>query len=193
MEPMDAEFRPAPTSRRYSAEQRQHAVRMVLALREELGVVYDFEAKSSYSVTVTATDRSNATATVTINLTNVAEPPSAPSAPTVRSVEGSTTSLSVSWPAPANTGPAILSYDLRYRQGASGPWTNGPQNVTVRTAALDSLTADVAYQVQARAGNAEGDSGWSPPGTGTPATPTPTSSCEACTRTGVTLMRCRTL
>ena len=37
MGPMDAGMRPAPTSRRYSAEQRQHAVRMVMALREELG------------------------------------------------------------------------------------------------------------------------------------------------------------
>ena len=34
---MDAEPGWAPTSRRYSAEQKQHAVRMVLALREELG------------------------------------------------------------------------------------------------------------------------------------------------------------
>ena len=34
---MDAEPGRAPTSRRYSAEQRQHAVRMVMALREELG------------------------------------------------------------------------------------------------------------------------------------------------------------
>lgn len=34
---MDAELRPAATSRRYSREQKEQAVRMVLALREELG------------------------------------------------------------------------------------------------------------------------------------------------------------
>ena len=34
---MDAEPGPAATSRRYSKEQKQHAVRMVLTLREELG------------------------------------------------------------------------------------------------------------------------------------------------------------
>lgn len=34
---MDAEIRPAATSRRYSPEQKDQAVRMVLALREELG------------------------------------------------------------------------------------------------------------------------------------------------------------
>ena len=34
---MDTEAGPSATSRRYSAEQKQHAVRMVFALREELG------------------------------------------------------------------------------------------------------------------------------------------------------------
>lgn len=34
---MDSRAGPAATSRRYSAEQKQHAVRMVFALREELG------------------------------------------------------------------------------------------------------------------------------------------------------------
>ena len=34
---MDADVRRAATSRRYSAEQKEHAVRMVLALRAELG------------------------------------------------------------------------------------------------------------------------------------------------------------
>ena len=34
---VDAEVRPAATSRRYSREQKDHAVRMVLTLREELG------------------------------------------------------------------------------------------------------------------------------------------------------------
>ena len=34
---MDAELHPAATSRRYSREQKEQAVRMVLALREELG------------------------------------------------------------------------------------------------------------------------------------------------------------
>ena len=34
---MDTQSRRAATSRRYPAEQKQHAVRMVFALREELG------------------------------------------------------------------------------------------------------------------------------------------------------------
>ena len=35
---MDADVRPAAASRRYSPEQKEHAVRMVPPLREELGV-----------------------------------------------------------------------------------------------------------------------------------------------------------
>ena len=34
---MNVDMRHGPTSRRYSLEQKEHAVRMVLALREELG------------------------------------------------------------------------------------------------------------------------------------------------------------
>jgi len=37
MRVMDADGWPAPTSRRYSAEQKRYAVRMVLALGEDLG------------------------------------------------------------------------------------------------------------------------------------------------------------
>ena len=124
----------------------------------------DHETKSSYSVTVTASDGNGgaATATVTIGVTDVDEPPAAPAAPTV---SASTTSLNVSWTAPANAGkPAITSYDLQYRQGASGTWTNGPQDRTGTTAAITGLSAGTAYQVQVRATNAEGDGPWSPSG-----------------------------
>ena len=60
--------------------------------------------------------------------------------------------------------PAITSYDLQYRQGASGTWTNGPQDRTGTTAAITGLTAGTAYQVRVRATNAEGDGPWSPSG-----------------------------
>ena len=89
-------------------------------IRTKAGVSYDFEAKASYTVTVTATDNSNATAVadVTISISDVDEPPSAPATPMVSAVSGSTTSLSVSWAAPANAGkPAIASYDVQYRVG----------------------------------------------------------------------------
>ena len=144
-------------------------------IRTKTNVSYDFEAKSSYTVTVTATDTSNATAeaSVTIRISDVDEPPSAPATPSISAVSGSSTSLSVSWAAPANAGkPAIDNYDVQYRAGTSGAWTDGPQDVTGTTATITSLATDTAYQARVRATNAEGDSGWSsPPGSGRTSAP----------------------
>ena len=138
-------------------------------IRTKTNVTYDFEAKSSYTVTVTASDGTDtAVATVTIGVTDVDEPPSAPATPAVSAVSGSTTSLSVSWVAPANAGkPAIASYDVQYRAGSSGTWSDGPEDVTITSTSITSLATDTAYQARVRATNAEGDSGWSdPPGSG---------------------------
>ena len=138
------------------------------------GVTYDFEAKSSYSVTIKVSDETDTdTVDVTITLTDVNEPPSAPAAPTVAATSGSTTSLDVSWTAPANSGkPAITSYDLQYRAGTSGSFTDGPQNVTGTSTPIASLNSGTSYQVQVRATNDEGDSGWSGSGNGSTSTPT---------------------
>ena len=138
-------------------------------IRTKTNVSYDFEAKSSYTVTVTASDgTATADASVTIGITDVDEPPSAPATPAVSAVSGSSTSLSVSWAAPANAGkPAIASYDVQYRAGTSGSWSDGPENVAATTATVTGLVADTLYQARVRATNAEGDSGWSdPPGSG---------------------------
>ena len=132
-------------------------------------MTYDRETQSSYSVTVKADDSNGGTDTiaVTITLTNVIEPPGRPAAPSVSSVAGSTTSLSVMWTAPVNTGPAIDTYDLRYRPGTSGSWINGPQNVSGTTSeTITGLTANTLYQVQVQATSGEGNSPWSPPGSG---------------------------
>ena len=128
----------------------------------------DHEAKSSYTVTIKASDGTDSdTMTVTINVTDVDEPPAAPGAPGVTATSGSTTSLDVSWTAPANTGkPAITSYDLQYRVGSSGSFTAGPQDVTTTSSAIAGLTAGTTYEVQVRATNAEGDGPWSPSGEG---------------------------
>ena len=105
-------------------------------------------------------------AAVTISLTDVDEPPLAPAAPTVTATPNATDSLSVSWSAPSNTGrPAIDSYDLQYREGTTGTWTDGPQNVSGTSTTIAGLAADpAAYQVQVRATNDEGDGPWSPTG-----------------------------
>ena len=66
--------------------------------------VLDHEAESSRSVTVSAADGNGGATSipVTVSVTNVNEPPDAPPAPTVTGA--SSTSLSVSWTAPANSG-----------------------------------------------------------------------------------------
>ena len=137
-------------------------------IRTRTGVTYNHEAKSTHTVVVKADDGNGGTdtVTVTITVTDVDEPPGRPAAPTVSATAGSTTSLDVTWTAPTNTGPAIASYDLQYRAGTSGNFTNGPQNVTGTSAAIGSLAADTSYEVQVRATNAEGDGDWSVAGTG---------------------------
>ena len=148
-------------------------------IRTKAGTRYDHEAKSNYLVTVKAedvkgfTDKVNAYLTVT----DVAEAPVAPGAPSVSATSGSTTSLDVSWGAPSNTGrPDIEHYDLQYRGGASGDWTDGPQDVTGTSTAVGSLTAGRFYQVRVRAVNAEGDGLWSKPGSATAGNAAPTAA-----------------
>ena len=152
-------------------------------IQTKTGVTYNHEAKSSYTVVVKADDGGGGTAasvTVTITITDVNEAPERPAAPTVTATSGSTTSLSVSWTEPATSGPDIDDYDLRYRAGASGNWSSGPQNVTATLASIGSLDAGTSYQVQVRATNDEGDSNWSPSGSGaTTAEATPTVSISA--------------
>ena len=132
----------------------------------------DADLNNVYLVTVTATggagDRAATTQqAITVTVNDVDEPPSAPATPTVEAVSGSIDSLSVSWTAPDNGGkPDIASYDLQYRKGTTGDWTDGPQDVTDLTDTIDGLDADSAYQVRVRATNDEGDSVWSSAATG---------------------------
>ena len=136
----------------------------------------DGNTDNDYEVTVKATDADGNTATqaITVTVTDVDEAPGKPAQPSVSPTQNSTTSLDVSWTVPANTGPAIQHYDLRYRAGTSGGWTDGPQDVTTTSTPIASLQAGTSYQVQVRATNAEGDSDWSDSGSGTTSTPTNT-------------------
>ena len=134
----------------------------------------DFETKSSYAVTVSVSDGNGGSDSigVTITVTDVNEQPGRPAAPSVGATANSDTSLDVSWAAPGlNGGPAITGYNLQYRQGTTGSFTNGPQNVSGTSAMITGLTAGTSYQVQVRALNGETPSDWSPAGTGSSSTP----------------------
>ena len=137
-------------------------------LRTKVGEGYDHEVRQRYEVTLKAEDDQGGMATiaVSINIENRDEPPLAPGAPAVTASTGSTTSIDVRWTAPNNSGrPAITDYDLRYRAGTSGSWTDGPQGVNGTSASITGLTGNTAYQVQVRATNADGNGIWSPSGT----------------------------
>ena len=88
----------------------------------------NYESRQSYSVTVKVDDRqkrdnSVAAKSVTIMVENVDEIPPAPAAPRVAGIPGSTDSVRVTWDAPANMGPSIIDYEVRW--GVAGE-TAGP-------------------------------------------------------------------
>ncbi len=132
-------------------------------LRTRAGATYDYEVKNRYSVTVEADDRNGGTATigVTIHVDDVEEPPGRPSVPRVEAA--SSTSLTVTWTEPVNTGPEVDDYDVQYRTGSGSflPWTHDGDGTT---ATITGLDVNTRYEVQVRAHNDEGESEWSASG-----------------------------
>ena len=133
-------------------------------LRTLSGITYDFEDNDRYSVELDASDPYGESTTigVTIHVADVNEPPAIPVAPVVQ--PASTTSLTVTWEAPDNTGPDITDYDLQYRQSGSFlPHTHdGPGT----SATIIELDINTRYEVQVRAANDEGTTLWSRSGFG---------------------------
>ena len=134
-------------------------------LRTRSGVTYNYEDKNRYEVTVEADDNrgGNATIDVTIYVADVNEPPQAPARPRVD--PASSTSLTVTWTDPTNTGPDINDYDVQYRTGSGNflPW---PHNNTGTTTTITNLEVNTRYEVQVKAYNDEGTSLWSSSGYG---------------------------
>ena len=147
----------------------------------------DHEATPSWSVTVSVSDGRapdgsadpgvDATHGLTVTVTDVAEPPDAPTGVTVVSTE-SYDGLTVSWNAPDTTGiPPITDYDVRYFEGSADPdsetrWvepdeSGGHDHVGAETSTtIGRLFSERSYRVQVRATNDEGKSAWSESGLG---------------------------
>ena len=132
----------------------------------------DADTGNTYEVTVRATsgtgDREQ-TETLAITVTvrdDDTEAPGAPDAPSVSAL--SVTSLTVTWPAPDNAGPAITDYDYRYQTSSPpGTWVEvTTTTITVLSATITGLAENKSYDVQVRATNDEGTSGWSASGRG---------------------------
>ena len=136
-------------------------------LQTASGVSYDHEANSYYyDLLLVASDGAeSAIVNVTVQVTDVEEPPVAPDAPTVTGL--TKTSIEASWSAPANDGkPAIESYDVQYKKASETIWTDGPQDQTGTSVTIGGLVVGAEYDVQVRATNDEGTSGWSGTGEG---------------------------
>ena len=132
----------------------------------------DQGAGNTYEVTVQATSgtgarEKTATQAVTVTVTDDdTEAPAAPGAPTVSAA--SVTSLSVTWQAPDNDGPAITDYDYRHRTSSPpGAWVEvADTTITGLSATIGSLQENTSYDVQVQATNDEGTGGWSASGSG---------------------------
>ena len=89
-----------------------------LSVKSSTGLNY--EDGATRSLTVTASDGNGGTDSeaVTVTVDNVREPPGRPAAPAVAA--NSTTSLTVTWRAPTNTGPPITRYYIHYCLDSTG-------------------------------------------------------------------------
>ena len=101
---------------------------------------------------------------IRVRVADEEEPPGAPVAPVV-TPEGSD-SLKVSWREPENRGPAIVDYEVRYREGGEAGYSDGGHEGRGLEVRLSGLEEGTVYEVQVRAVNEEGMSEWSEPGEG---------------------------
>ena len=132
----------------------------------------DADGNNTYVVDVRATSgvdiREKTTGqTITVTVTDVGgEKPGVPGAPRVSAA--SVVSVTATWVAPSNAGPAIEDYDYRSRvKDPEGSWvevTDTP--ITALSATIDGLAENTEYDVQVRATNAEGMGQWSEAGSG---------------------------
>ena len=132
----------------------------------------DADTDNGYVVVVramsgTGAREKTADQTITVTVTDVdGEAPGVPVAPTVSSA--SVTSVTAAWTVPTNAGPAITDYDYQYRvKSPVGDWTEVTNTtITALGATITGLAGGTEYDVQVRATNDEGTSGWSGSGSG---------------------------
>ena len=132
--------------------------------------------RCTYRVTVIVTDRAGGSDATGVNIlvSDRIEEPKTPARPTVRAKEKSSTSLMVTWSAPANPGPPITGYEVEYRKG-SDPFSddncgaeaeNNCRSVSGTSVTILGLTDDTTYEVRVKAKNGERAGAWSATGTG---------------------------
>ena len=126
----------------------------------------DSNRDNGYEVQVTASDGTDDSAPkmIIVNVTDLNEPPDAPTGLSVSpNEENPTTALDVTWTAPDTTGiPPITGYDVQHRVQGETDWTThdflSDGNTTKTT--VPDLASNTAFQVQVRARNNEGEGQW---------------------------------
>ena len=84
--------------------------------------------------------------------------PTAPGVPTSVSANANSESqITLRWH-PPNSGGAVSSYEVQWRQGSSGSWSSSSDDSSPVT--FSSLNASTSYQFRVRASNAAGNSSW---------------------------------
>ena len=134
------------------------------------------EERDEYSLTVKVNDgqrkdNSVAAKSVTIEVTDRTEQPSAPGAPKVSGIPGSTDSVRVTWDEPANMGAPITHYSVQYAVSGSRDAFDRvtvPDGAADRSVVITGLTSGTRYDVQVRAEVPGNHSAWSRSGTGSP-------------------------
>ena len=167
-----------PDAGLFSFDTRSARIRTKASLnREDPRCGYtDDSSTCTYRVTVIVVDNEGGSDATGVNITinNTTEAPSTPARPTVRAMEKSSTSLVVTWSAPANPGSPITSYAVQYRKG-SDPFSDdncvamGENNcgtLTGNSVTIVDLEEDTTYEVRVKATNIERASDWSATGTG---------------------------
>ena len=131
----------------------------------------------TYRVTVIVVDKAGGSDATGVNIliTDTIEAPSTPARPTVRAKEKTSTSIVVTWSAPANPGPPITGYDVEYRKG-SEPFSDDNcldatandncQGIIGTSTTITGLDDDTTYEVRVKTKNGERGGDWSGTGTG---------------------------
>ena len=104
---------------------------------------------------------------VVTGTTDAVTAPDAPAAPTVAAITGSSTSLRITWVAPANNGATITGYNVRHKKQSETNYRQWSTAVTGLTTDITGLDPATLYQVQVRATNSAGSSSASAAGEGT--------------------------
>ena len=140
-------------------------------IQTKSGATYDYETKSSYSVTVKADDGNGGSDTiaVAIDLLDVDETVATPGAPQNVAATAGTGKVRLTWQAPESEGGAVTHYEYRRKEGSGsyGGWTtaetvafgsNSNSAILVDATTLDDydVKAETTYTYRVRAVNASG-------------------------------------